>query len=163
MNRWNSLRLRWKLLVSFGVVLILTSVQAIFTYSVMTQNEETTGWVDHSYEVIDMADEALSGLVDMETSYRGYLVTGENTFLDLYQEGKLTSQGGLEKLQELTSDTPEQVARWKDLESRIQAWQLEVTDTGISLRASVTDGVLTFADLAAFETSALLVKCSTLG
>ena len=155
MNRWSTLRLRWKLLVSFGVVLALTSAQAVFSYRVTTQNQETTAMVDHTYTVIATADAALSSLVDMETGYRGYLVTGDDSFLDPYRGGRVSHEDALEELQELTNDNPQQVDRWKDLLSRSAAWQQEVTAPGISLRNDVTAGVAIFADLAAFETSGL--------
>ncbi len=48
---------------------------------------ETTGWVKHTYEVIDDAKEILASAVDMETGMRGYLLAGEDSFLDPYTGG----------------------------------------------------------------------------
>ena len=153
MNFWNALSLRWKLLMSFGVVLVLTTIQSVFTFNVTTGNEETAGWVDHTHLVIAAADEALAGLVDMETGYRGYLVTGEDEFLDPYRGGVDRHREKLEELQELTSDNPTQVARWQDLLSRADAWQRDVTEPGMAIREAVTAGTGIFADISAFETS----------
>lgn len=155
MNIWNKLRLRWKLLSGFGVVLLLTTLQALYTYGVTTQNQETTRWVDHTYEVIDVANTALSGLVDMETGYRGYLVTGDEDFLEPYRQGTSASLAALEELQELTSDNPEQVGRWKDLVNRSGAWQREVTEPGMALRQDVAAGEASFTDVANFESSGI--------
>jgi methyl-accepting chemotaxis protein len=139
--------------MSFGVVLALTTIQSIFTYTVTTGQEETAGWVDHTHVVIADADEALAGLVDMETGYRGFLVTGDDNFLDPYRSGVISHREKLEELQELTNDNPTQVARWQDLVSRSEAWQREVTEPGMAIREAVTAGTATFADISAFETS----------
>ena len=73
---------------------------------------------------------ALAGLVDMETGYRGFLVTGKDEFLEPYNNGIEVYQEKLRALQEKTADNPTQVERWKDLEQRAVAWQREVTEYG---------------------------------
>ncbi len=44
-------------------------------------------WVDHTDQVLDQSRHLLKLLVDMETSMRGYLVTGNETLLQPYLEG----------------------------------------------------------------------------
>ena len=155
MTWFNNLRLRTKLMTSFGLVLIIVAVQSIFAYRTTTSNNESSQWVEHTHTVIEMAEDGLAGLVNMETGYRGFLVTGKDEFLDPYREGISAYQANLRELQTKTSDNPTQVARWKDLEQRAAAWQKEVTEPGMVLRRDITAGEATTVDLIAFESSGL--------
>ncbi|AMW05590.1 CHASE3 domain-containing protein [Gemmatimonas phototrophica] len=150
MNNW---KLRKKLLVAFGLVLSIFTVQSTVAYRATTANAEATRWTDHTYEVIGVASDALAALVDMETGYRGFLVTGQEQFLEPYTSGQQRSSAALEQLMKLTADNPAQVARWNDLMARAEAWQEEITKPGIELRRGVASGIATQQDIVAFETS----------
>jgi methyl-accepting chemotaxis protein len=50
--------------------------------------QHTVGWVDHTHEVLVRSARLLSFAVDMETGMRGYLLAGEDEFLDPYNNGK---------------------------------------------------------------------------
>src|ERR1700749_3308469 len=44
-----------------------------------------TSWVDHTHQVIGKLNELTSLQADMESSTRGYVITGDETFLAPYQ------------------------------------------------------------------------------
>ena len=149
-----------KLYAGFGLVLalmVVSGVIAITQVGSVGDSAETlfegAESVNHTHEVIEKADEALANLVDMETGYRSFLVTGEDEFLDPYNSGVAGHKTALAELQELTNDNPGQVARWTDLLARADAWQNAVTEPGIALRREVNEGTATTADVVAFETS----------
>ena len=48
---------------------------------------KSTGWVDHTHEVIAEAKAIEASAVDMETGMRGYLLAGQDGFLDPYVNG----------------------------------------------------------------------------
>ncbi|WP_439642615.1 CHASE3 domain-containing protein [Gemmatimonas sp.] len=150
MNNW---KLRKKLLVAFSLVLSIFSVQSVITYRATTANTEASQWMDHTYQVIGVAGMALAGLVDMETGYRGFLVTGREEFLEPYKAGRFRATASLEELAKLTADNPKQVERWNDLTARAKAWQAEITEPGIELRRRVASGGAASEDVVAFETS----------
>src|SRR5581483_8513372 len=108
MKAFRDLSIRWKLLVGFGVVLLIAVGQSAFAYRSTTKSIETSEWVEHTHRVIRLADEALGALVNMETGYRGFLVTGLEPFLEPYQEGKRTAAEKLAALKKETRDNPEQ-------------------------------------------------------
>ncbi|GAB1343452.1 methyl-accepting chemotaxis protein [Gemmatimonas sp.] len=153
MQWFDNTRLRTKLMIAFSVVLSIVTVQSVIAFRATTANTESSRWTDHTHAVIEAANGALAGLVDMETGYRGFLVTGGNEFLEPYEAGKQRAESGLTKLQALTADNPAQVARWKDLMARATAWQDEITTPGIALRKSVSAGEATQDQVIAFETS----------
>jgi PAS domain S-box-containing protein len=68
-------------------------------------------WVDHSDRVISTARQLQRQIVEMDTGLRGYYLTGDQVFLDSYNDAKSKVPDQLDSLQKLTSDNPAQQAR----------------------------------------------------
>jgi len=81
-------------------------------------------WVEHSDRVIGNANEAVRLTVDLETGMRGFLITGDEHFLDPYEVAKPQITAQLQNLQALVSDNPQQVERLKRLEALQHEWAL---------------------------------------
>ena len=150
MNNW---KVRTKLMAAFGLVLSIFAVQSTVAYRATVANTEASRWTDHTYHVIGVASDALAALVDMETGYRGFLVTGREAFLEPYTAGQKRASAALAELTKLTADNPQQVARWTDLAARAKAWQAEITTPGMELRRRVATGAASQQEVVAFETS----------
>ncbi len=69
---------------------------------------ETNRWVVHTHEVIAALDQVLSELRDAETGQRGYLLTGEEPYLEPYHAAAGVVQHTVQELQQLTADNPGQ-------------------------------------------------------
>jgi methyl-accepting chemotaxis protein len=100
-----------------GLVLLLVigSVAYVNTYRLI----EEMRWVTHTHEVIERINAVLSGLKDQETGIRGYVLTGDEVFLEPFRAGEAAVRPALEKVADLTSDNPEQQARVRDLQLEI--------------------------------------------
>ena len=142
-------------MAGFGLTLLIVVVLVTLAYRTTKANQEANAWVTHTLEVMGTADQALSGLADMETGYRGFLVTGEDDFLEPYKNGKIAYAVKLKELQTKTADNPVQVGRWKDLEQRAAAWQQEVTEPGMKIRRAIAAGEADNQEIIDFETSGL--------
>ena len=68
-------------------------------------------WVEHTDRVIGNANETVKLSIDMETGMRGFLITGDERFLDPYEVAKSRVISGLEGLRGLVEDNPQQVDR----------------------------------------------------
>lgn len=79
-------------------------------------------WVEHTDRVINNLNESSKLTVDLETGLRGFLITGDEHFLDPYEVAKPRIIGDLRNLQELVADNPQQVDRLKRLESMQVEW-----------------------------------------
>jgi methyl-accepting chemotaxis protein len=110
---------------------------------------KTIGWVGHTHEVLAAAQRVLAQAVDMETGMRGYLLAGEEEFLDPYNAGKAGFYKEIRALQETVNDNPAQVARLKETETLIRAWNDKVTEPAIAARRAVVSGNATMADIVA--------------
>ncbi|MFZ0152610.1 CHASE3 domain-containing protein, partial [Pseudomonas sp.] len=79
-------------------------------------------WVEHTDRVINNANEAVKLSIDMETGMRGFLITGDERFLDPYEVAKPQVLSGLMGLQQLVKDNPQQVDRLDRLIGLQQEW-----------------------------------------
>jgi two-component system, sensor histidine kinase and response regulator len=67
-------------------------------------------WVDHTLQVQKEAQSALICLMDCETAYRGYLVSGQDQYLEPYEHCYRHVASHIQNVQQLTRDNPEQQA-----------------------------------------------------
>lgn len=68
-------------------------------------------WVEHTDRVITNANGALKLSIDMETGMRGYLITGDEQFLQPYEVARPHITAELSSLRERVADNPQQVDR----------------------------------------------------
>jgi signal transduction histidine kinase/CheY-like chemotaxis protein/CHASE3 domain sensor protein len=104
-------------------------ISAVFFVSLISYLLSTIQWVQHTDRVINNANEALKLTVDLETGMRGFLLSGDEHFLDPYETAKPRIAVALNTLLELTADNPLQTDRLL----RLQALQLEWTSYAQSL------------------------------
>ncbi|HMD83093.1 MAG TPA: PAS domain S-box protein [Terriglobia bacterium] len=96
---------------------------------------DAEGRVAHTYQVMNSADSVLSLMKDAETGERGFLLTGDETYLAPYNSAIAALPRGLKELKDLTSDNPQQQARYHEL-SRLTGERLSVLKHAIELRKS---------------------------
>ena len=127
------------------ILLLLLGGIAIFNINSITG---TNKLVEHTHEVLADAAGIVSSAVDMETGMRGYLLAGEEGFLDPYNNGQKSTYSGIAALQEIVNDNPAQVARLGEVEQTLREWQANVTEPTIGLRREIGDAE-TMNDMAA--------------
>ncbi len=109
--------------------------------------EKTMVWVEHTYEVLGNASLAQAHAVDMETGMRGYLLAGEDDFLEPYNNGKNAFFKQIESLQKSVSDNPAQVDRLEKSQTLIKDWIENVVEPVIELRTEVNNGIGSLQDI----------------
>ncbi len=101
--------------------------------------KQLNGWVEHTYKVIMQANEILGAAVDMETGMRGYLLAGQDAFLDPYKSGGKRFNDLVASLSKTVNDNPAQVQLLSEIKDNIDAWQKDVTEPTIELRRRIGD------------------------
>jgi methyl-accepting chemotaxis protein len=124
-----------KLLIAFGAVILAMTATSSIVYQKLRFIEQSAGWTEHTYIVLETLDAAMAAMVDQETGLRGYLVSGENTFLGPYRSGVQSYSTALQKVRDLTSDNPAQQTRLQNLDQFAQRWRVEVAEKEIGLMA----------------------------
>ena len=97
-------------------------LSAVFFVCLITYLLSVIQWVEHTDRVINNLNESSKLTVDLETGLRGFLITGDEHFLDPYEVAKPRIIGDLHNLQELVADNPQQVDRLKRLEAMQAEW-----------------------------------------
>ncbi|MES2400206.1 MAG: response regulator [Pseudomonadota bacterium] len=82
----------------------------------------TLNWVDHTQRVISNANEVSKLTSDMETGMRGFLITGDETFLQPYDIARSRIQLEVTELAGLVDDNQPQVDRIKRVASLQTQW-----------------------------------------
>jgi len=111
--------------------------------------EDTTGWIEHTNNVIAVANAITAAAVDMETGMRGFMLSGKDEFLDPYVSGKTAFSGLVSNLTSTVSDNPAQVKLLSEMKSNIEGWVNNVTEPAIGMRRDVVSGNSTMDDVAA--------------
>ncbi len=101
--------------------------------------EDAIDWVEHTHTVIQEAQSLLAHAIDMETGMRGYLLAGNEEFLEPYNAGTQSFSRVLGDLQETVSDNPAQVRLLTEISATIDTWQTEVAMPTIQLRRDIGD------------------------
>ena len=79
---FKNMGLQAKMIAGFCSIFLAVILNSFVMYNTTRSLLETTHWVDHTWEVLDHGNQLIKLLVDMETGERGYLITGEERFLE---------------------------------------------------------------------------------
>lgn len=104
----------------FGLGLILLFIVGAVSYDNITRLVETADIVAHTDLVRFQLSELLSHLVDIESGMRGYVLTGDERYLEPYQTGVARATGDLHNVKNLTADNPAQQRRLALLEPLVE-------------------------------------------
>lgn len=126
-------------MIAVGIPLIFLALLAVISFTSLVQTGATMGWVNHTNKVIGEADGIIASAVDMETGMRGYLLAGEEKFLEPYKSGQDQTYAAIAQLQQTVSDNPVQVARLDEIRAVLMQWQTQVVEPSIALRRAIAD------------------------
>lgn len=121
------------LALGFGFLLLLLGLNAAISYSNTQRLIQNNRWVTHTYQVVAQLDRELSLAQDVETGTRGFIITGQEKFLEPYQTGVQGLHDDLSVLSSLVRDNPQQSARVAILEKQLKT-RLEVSRRNIAMR-----------------------------
>jgi PAS domain S-box-containing protein len=94
----------------FGGTFLALAVLTRLLYSDFAREKERHRWVTHSYQVLNAATALSSNLQGAETGQRGYLLTGDESYLQPFKAALQEEHSVRQTLRSLTGDDPEQQA-----------------------------------------------------
>jgi two-component system, cell cycle sensor histidine kinase and response regulator CckA len=122
-----------KLAVGFATALAVVVGNATVSYWNTLQLIDNERWVQHTHKVLTQLESTLSTLEDAENGQRGYLITGNTSYLESYFDADGEINENLKRLRNLTADNPNQQEQISLLEQKIIK-RLELLQQGLSLR-----------------------------
>ena len=120
-------------LVGFCIAVLAVILISLFTYRASVTRAETAAAVSHTIEVREQLQVLMSTLKDAETSQRGFLLTGSESYLASYNQAAAALPGEFKKFRDLVADSPEQLQRLSQVEGIAREKMDEMAQT-IELR-----------------------------
>jgi PAS domain S-box-containing protein len=99
----------------FAFALACLGVVGVVSYLSVVRLNEDAAWVEHTHEVLDRLDSLLAALTDSETAERGYVITGDESYLEPYRQSARDVDLEAGRLRELTADNRTQQLRLDSL------------------------------------------------
>jgi len=121
------------LLAGFVAALGLLAVLAWRDWREDNRVQETMGWVAHTSAVRRDLAEFLSLVQDVETSVRGYVLTGDPTFLKEFERARVRVNDQVRALCAFTRDSPRQQTNCRALEPLV-ARRVAIAQIDVNLR-----------------------------
>ena len=122
---------------SFGLLLALLLFLvglSLYNFRLLGQ---ASAYSTRSYQTLYQSEALLQSLLNMETGVRGFLVTGEEPFLDPYDQGRANFTAHLAKTRALMTNVPEQMVRLDELERQQEKWNETMLQPAIERRRGV--------------------------
>ncbi|HEV2247145.1 MAG TPA: CHASE3 domain-containing protein [Terriglobia bacterium] len=117
----------------YALALAILAVIGFVSYRSTTRFIGSAEWVEHTHQVLQKLEALVSSLKDAETGQRGYLITGEERYLEPYRSANEAVDQMLKDLRKLAADNPSQQQRLDALEPLITSKFSELKET-IDLR-----------------------------
>src|SRR5579863_2931816 len=113
--------MRWQIerrliLAGFVAAAIILALVGWESYRNAKRFVEADAWQNHTYEVLNTLSETTARMVDAETAQRGYLLTGDDTYLEPYRAATKSIDQTFGNLKTLISDNLNQQRRIEILE-----------------------------------------------
>jgi methyl-accepting chemotaxis protein len=119
--------------LGFTVSFVMLAVVATVGYFSIAGIWNNTHRMGQTYGIIDQLSELTSNIKDAETGQRGYLLTGNDTYLEPYRLANTSIDGVIRQLRDMTADNPIQARRLDQALPLIQSKMAELKQT-IDLR-----------------------------
>jgi signal transduction histidine kinase len=113
-------------------LLILVCIGTLSYWSEV-RNEADREWVTHTLHVVEKLQAVRIDITQAETGQRGYMLTGQDRYLELCEAGVTQVRLDLKELPDLTADNPREQQAILQLDSLITS-RLAELDDGIEVR-----------------------------
>lgn len=119
----NQLSLRNKLVLGFAVPALFICALSVVIYYSLNRMETASDWVDHTNEGIKLGEQIRSAMVDMESSFLGYLLSDDEAFLQSFDAGKAEFNDLISQARTHVSNDSTQLDRLDAIEALKRQWQ----------------------------------------
>jgi CheY-like chemotaxis protein/CHASE3 domain sensor protein len=116
-------------LAGFGGAILAVVLIAIVSYFSLLSSSSTAGRVTQTFEVLEQLEGLLSSVKDAETGQRGFLLTGDEEYLEPFVRARADVPAEIKALRTLTADSPRQQQLLESLEQTTSEKMAEIAQT----------------------------------
>ena len=126
------MKIRTKILGGFFIIIVLSLFLGITVFfNTVELSSSFTFLIEHDLEVLQNAQKLQKLVVDAETGQRGFIITGDESFLEPYNDGITGFSTLIQVEKELVSDNPSQVQRLEHIQVLFEEWKLKAAQPEI--------------------------------
>jgi PAS domain S-box-containing protein len=122
-----------KLQLASGSAVLALFVVGALTYRSMVESSGSGPWVRHTDQVLEKLQDLLAAIQTVESSARGYLLTGDESFLEVYRAGIAKTEKDQTIVRNLTADNAGQQRRLDAL-AMLAAQKFQLAEQVLGLR-----------------------------
>src|ERR1700728_2978718 len=119
--------------LAFGSATLTFIVVGLVIYRGVHITSASDHWVSHAHSVLANLADSLSATETLESSSRGYILTGQQSYIDTYRGAVQRLRQNETALRNLTADNPNQQLQIPSLED-LTARKIQLVDALIDLR-----------------------------
>jgi signal transduction histidine kinase len=116
------MKLSTKLILTFALLLSFSISDSVLNYKLSKEVELNTKWLTDSESIIRLSSRLQGTIFDMESSFRGYLLTDNDHFLDPFIVGKSDFDSLYTSLDSLVISTPAQHNKLLTIQALYKEW-----------------------------------------
>lgn len=122
-------------MAAFAAVFVVICVSSAVVYDRLGVIEWARDMRLQATDQLETLGSAMDAMVDQETGVRGYLLSGDEKFLEPYHRGGIAYSAAIQKLRRLNSDDPVQQRRLDELDQLAEKWRSGTAEPEIALMA----------------------------
>jgi PAS domain S-box-containing protein len=103
----------------FAIALACLALIAAVAYFSILRARADAEWVTRTHEIVNSLESLLATLADAESGQRGYIITGDESYLEPYTRAVGVRDAELGRLHDLLAETPPQQAQLDELASLV--------------------------------------------
>jgi PAS domain S-box-containing protein len=100
--------LNQKVQLAFGAAIVILLAVGALSYHSMVMSSESDRWVRHTNKVLENLQNLVSDMGSVESTYRGFVLSGDESYIESYRESILNAKKDEAVVRNLTVDNPKQ-------------------------------------------------------
>lgn len=102
------MKLSTQIIIAFSLIILLSAADSYTNYMLSKKVERNADFLSNSEAIIRNSNRTHKAIIDMQSSFRGYLLTDDNSFLDVYYSGTKSVPGFIKEQKRLVGNNPQQ-------------------------------------------------------
>ncbi|MES1181390.1 MAG: CHASE3 domain-containing protein, partial [Flavobacterium sp.] len=116
------MKLSTQILLAFAIVLLLSIIDTLSNYVLSLKVEENASFLNRSQDIIRNSGKLHKEIIEMQSSFRGFLLTDDAGFLDDYDNGLKIIPALFKEQEGLVKNNPEQIMILDSIQILHQLW-----------------------------------------
>ena len=131
---FHNLSIRNKLVAGLSAIVAIILCLLILAYNNFARLSQANQWNRHTLEVLRELDNIATSVLQIQTSTRGYLLTGNESQVTPIRNEYATARAHLKRTQALTEDNAQQQERLRRLDTLLVTWMDQAVTPQIERR-----------------------------